>query len=254
LKSISALVDPEICNCDFKVSIEIFDLLASVISHPTNEKDIKWVHLISKNQEKAIDQDITRLINSFLYSRNEITAITSTAQRIIFLLINNKSSPEVNEFNFRRSTSIPIALVKILIEERGNPEFIQICLILSYKLVSQGYRDLISDFIECGICEALLPLIDIYISDTDKINKILCIILCIIQAPSSIPTLINAGLLKALVQIFEYEGISHFFSHVIKTLCAWNKKEIVTQFRILGVSKTSNFFDLKFTRWNDYDY
>jgi hypothetical protein len=260
LKLLSALVDPEIGNCDFKVSIEIFNSLASVILHPTRsslkDDEIKWVHLISKNQEKAIDQDITRLINSFLYSRNEITAITSTAQRIIYLLINDKGSPEVNEFNFRESRKIPIVLVKILEEERRNPDFIEICLLLSYMLISQGYyasslsydvRLRISDFIQCGICEALLPLIDIYISDADKINEILYTILCIIQVPSSIPRLITAGLLKALVQIFECErnswDISHSLSGIIKKLCVWNKKQIVSQFRMLGIRKRSGFYD-----------
>jgi hypothetical protein len=257
LKLISSLVDPEICNCDFKVSIDVFDSLASVILHPTRtslkDDDIKWVHLIAKNQEKAIDQDIIRLINSFLYSRNEKTAITSTTQRIVFLLINNKGSPEVNEFNFRKSTKIPMALVKILIEERGNPDFIYFCLILSEMLVANyvflsSLNDhlCISNFIQCGVCEALLPLIDIYISDNDKLEGILWIIKCIIDVESGILRLITAGILKALVQIFELSNngnMSHSLGDVIKKLCAWNKKYIVSQLRILGIHKRSNFYE-----------
>lgn len=247
LKLIMALVDPGISYYDFKVSVEIFNSLASIILQPTRlllrDDEIKWIYLIAKNQEKEIDQDTIRLINSFLYSRKGVTAITETVQRIIYLNINDKASPEVNGFNFRKSTYIPKALVKILIEEKGNPEAVQICLLLSYMLVSKGFcvkylsldaRLQICNFIQCGICEALLPFVDIYVSDSSKMEEVVCTILCITMVPSSIPRLLTAGLLKALVNIrFKCKGLSDDFNEVIIRLLAYDKK-ILQQLLALG--------------------
>jgi hypothetical protein len=55
---------------DLRASYDIFDLLTSMILDPMREDDeMKWIYFIANNQEKAIDADICRLINSFLYSR-----------------------------------------------------------------------------------------------------------------------------------------------------------------------------------------
>jgi hypothetical protein len=57
---------------DLEISAELFDALASIVLHPVladllNE-ELQWAYLIAKNQEKAIDNGISRLINSYLYS------------------------------------------------------------------------------------------------------------------------------------------------------------------------------------------
>jgi hypothetical protein len=82
------LIQNVVVDCtDLGVNVEVFDSLASMLLHPlrssAEDAELKWVYLITKNQDSAIDSDISRLINSFLYSRKGRSSIVHNVLNII---------------------------------------------------------------------------------------------------------------------------------------------------------------------------
>jgi hypothetical protein len=228
------------------VSLQFFNSLASIIVQPVlssldKDEEINWVYLISNNQKKEIDHGILRLINSFLYSRKVKTSINLSALTIIDVLTDTEYCDEKNLFHFANAPNIPKALVQILIEENENTDIVNVCLIILilFTLVRRN-------FVICGICEAIMPILRIYAFDKDKIDNLILLILHISDYPRNIPRLITAGLLEALVQIFNspiFEKVFHEpYQDLVKHLCAHNK-QVPLEFHNLGISEGSNFFD-----------
>jgi hypothetical protein len=101
------------------------------------------------------------------------------------------------------------------------------------------------NFVTCGICEAVIPILGIYAFDEDRTDKIILLINYISSYPNNIPRLITAGLLEALVQVFNspiFEKVFHEpYQDLVYGLCAYDKK-VPQQFYNLGIPKDSNFF------------
>jgi hypothetical protein len=76
-------------------------------------KQREWIHLISKNQNKSIDHDISRLINSFLYSRKEETTVTKYIVDTIHGFINQKVGIHENCIYLSDAPNVPLALVRL---------------------------------------------------------------------------------------------------------------------------------------------
>jgi hypothetical protein len=91
----------------FAVSRQIFESLALIALQPIqsllDDGEMKWTHLISKNQQNAISLEIPRLINSFLYSRKEKTIITFNALKIVYELTDPDICPQENLINFAQA-------------------------------------------------------------------------------------------------------------------------------------------------------
>lgn len=132
------------------LSVEIFDSLASIIVEPTElslqieENTSKF--LIAKNQKRAIDNDTSRLINSFLYSHKKKVRISCKALKIIREFVSSEIFPE-NSSHFSNAPNISKALIKIFIEEKRHEDIIEVCLDLintlidSYASYNQNYND-----------------------------------------------------------------------------------------------------------------
>jgi hypothetical protein len=99
-------------DCILIVSAEMFDSLASIILQPMlssqEDNERKLVYLIAKNQDMAIDGSISRLIDSFIYSRKEKVSIAYNVLKIL-------SAFEC--IHISNGTKIPKALIKILIKK-----------------------------------------------------------------------------------------------------------------------------------------
>jgi hypothetical protein len=150
-------------------------------------------------QEKSINHGILRLINSFLYSRQEKTAIACNVLKIFSAFINY--GPTFIDYI---AGEIPEALVKILYEENSNKNVIKICLKVANHLVSCSHIDIqsvSSKFVRCGICEAIMFIMEIHPHDEEMIRKLLSIIGNIVLEGENIPRFITAGLLNALVAV-----------------------------------------------------
>jgi hypothetical protein len=116
LEVLSKLVDKD---GDYSLSLgnEFFESLASIVLQPEQaifiDKERVWIHLIAKNQNKPIDQDISRLINSFLYSRKEETTVTKYIVDTIHGFINQKVGIHENCIYLSDAPNVPLALVRL---------------------------------------------------------------------------------------------------------------------------------------------
>jgi hypothetical protein len=210
---------------DMAVSSKTFDALASIILQKMQSFEVqyfneewKWAYLIAKNQDCQVDDDILRLINSFLYSRKGKTAIACNVLKIVSAFISDDICGGTNTLNILDSPMIP-ALVLILLNEIENTHVIGDCLSVIKALVDfehEGENENDGDeFIEremsffcmnferCGICEALITIIDVYILDNIMIRNVLYIIDIIINRGERIDKFVSAGLFNALVRISE---------------------------------------------------
>jgi hypothetical protein len=102
-----------------------FDALASIWCQPIRssheDEETKWFYLIVKNQDKAIDHGISRLIYSFLYSPQGKCAIMCDALSIMSTFVND-DSPVKNIIYCLKAPYIPKAFVNILIELKDHIE------------------------------------------------------------------------------------------------------------------------------------
>jgi hypothetical protein len=176
--------------CDFTGNAEMFNSLASIILQPRQfsevDNEMRWVFLIEKNQEKPINKDITRLINSFLYSREGKNTIVTYVLNIIYGFIcdeGDEGSDDENIDIITDETDIPNALVNILLMEIRNTDVIGDCLDVVYNLVKfegTNSRENVCRRIETsqsnGIWKALFTIIEIYINDENKIANVVSII------------------------------------------------------------------------------
>jgi hypothetical protein len=101
------------------VSFGFFDSLASILLQPVlspqEDEERILAYLIVKNQDKSIDCGISRLIDSFIYSRKRKTSVACNVLKIISRFIIQDNSDSDNEDNFQNALNIPKALVKVLI-------------------------------------------------------------------------------------------------------------------------------------------
>lgn len=261
LEVLSKLIDND-RDCDIVVSAEFFDSLASIISHPMrsslDDEEMKWAYLITSNQDKVIDHGISRLINSYLYSKKGKTSIAYNLLKILSALVL-KDSTSVNSYYLSIVPNIPQALINILCEEKENADIIEICLALVYRNFS-FHREILSEnsyenitvlgenYIRCGICKALIPIIDMYMSHVSKLKNALEIISCIINynmytddQHKYTRLFADAGLLQILVVAFNSRYISAEIPALVKILCTGDE-DVTEEFHKLGIPKRSYFF------------
>jgi hypothetical protein len=97
LEVLSKLIDND-RDCDVKVNDKFFNSLASIILQPDQSSPLtgesKWTYLITNDQNKPIDRGISRLINSFLYSKRGNTNIVFNLLNLMSALVLRDSSPE----------------------------------------------------------------------------------------------------------------------------------------------------------------
>jgi hypothetical protein len=203
---------------DIPVSVDFFCSLASILLQPLRsfqeDEERKMTYLIIKNQNTAIDNGISRLIDSFLYSRKGKTAIAYNVLQIISSVIVNQNNDD-NIENFSYSASIPKALIKTIIEEKENADVIEMCLKLLRKYqLNQGpcYDSAkYTDFIGNGICEALMFIMKTYTYDFDKMKIMIQTLLDITDNRHHIERFVGLGLVDSLVQLFnsprDYEDL-----------------------------------------------
>jgi hypothetical protein len=208
LEILSKLVDMD-GDCDLSLSNGFFESLASIILQPEQaifvDKERVWIHLIAKNQNKTIDQGISRLINSFLYSRKEEIKIVGNVMNIIYISTYKRNGIR-NCIHLSQAESIPKALVSILVNGIEHSSIIFACFAVLQSLFkslnkSNDFDDLYSSFEDCGICEALMTIMKVYKNDNDIIRDVLWIIHCVVD--NGEPYIVEAGLLKALVEAFD---------------------------------------------------
>jgi hypothetical protein len=257
------------------LSMEIFDSLAFIILEPTESSpqigENSSIFLIAKNQKRAIDNDISRLINSFLYSHKKKISISYKALKIIREFVNSEPFPR-NKSHFSNATNIPKALIKIFIEEKRNEYIIEVCLDLINTLISTcasrlqnsnkiKFRIMLTDFVTCGFCEALIFIMETHLYDDNKMCNILYIIFYSFSyGEQHIKNkFISVGLLKAVVHIFHsplydryrycvldsplyrrYRNCALYHILLVKVLC--KDAEIIEQFHTLGIPEGSRFF------------
>jgi methenyltetrahydromethanopterin cyclohydrolase len=95
-----------------------------------------------------------------------------------------------------------------------------------------------------GICETLIPIIKIYAFDTDKIDDATTIIDFIVNDPENVPRFLSAGLLEALVRVFNLQDVDVIHSSltsIIRQLCKYDSS-IVQHFHNLGIPEGSSLF------------
>lgn len=202
------------------VSVAIFDSLASTLLEPLHLGDGSnyWIYLIAKNQDRVVDCDISRLINSFLYSREGKTSIARNILKIIYSFCEEKYRRQTSTLRLSHSRKIPEALVKVLIEEKRNEDVIDLCLNIVHTLVMPmfNHQELAFCLVEHGICEALITVIDIYSFNEEIVNKVLRITQFIVkknhrktlfgddwnQTWVNLERFISAGLLEGIVQAY----------------------------------------------------
>jgi hypothetical protein len=236
-------------------SADIFDSLASIILQPPisllEDAQMKWIYLIARNQKKTIGNDIPRLINSFLYSRKGETAIVVSILDIIHSIIHEEIFSVENCDVLSDALKIPGALVMILVKEKRNPGVISVCLNVTNTLLNSIYlhmqrHSVCRNFEECGICEALMAIAEIYILDKMMVQDVLGIISYIIsygdvddndvdnENDDGIERFITAGLLKILVQVSESPYYFAKFDDIIQRLCGYDE-DIILQLIELGM-------------------
>jgi hypothetical protein len=174
--------------CDFTGNAEMFNSLASIILQQRQfcevDNEMRWIFLIEKNQEKPINNDITQLINSFLYSREGKNTNVTYVLSIIYGFIcdeDDEGSDYENITIIIDETDVPNALVSILHMEIRNADVIGDCLDVVYNLVKfegGNPHEYVCRKIETcrvpglpgiGIWKALFTIIEIYINDENKI-------------------------------------------------------------------------------------
>jgi hypothetical protein len=234
------------------ISSEIFDSLASILLQPlrsVKEDEARTlVYLIAKSQNRSIDLGISRLIDSFLSSRKGKTSVVCNVLKIIYPFIAPESISEYdNVVNYSKAPKIPNAMVKILIEEKGNTDIIDICLELFSNLYEPIHteklsRDLTTRFTNCGICETLISVMELYLFDEKKMNNILEIIIDNPFWGRNISRFIEAGLLKALKQLHESPFHCERFPNLIQRILD-DDSSAYGQFLQLGILPESSFFD-----------
>jgi hypothetical protein len=213
------------------------------------EEEMKWVHLIAKDQEIAIDHGVLRLINSFLYSRREKNIVVCNTLKIISAFIFTEMSPEDNVIAFTRARDIPKALVKILTEENGDGDVITICLLLADGLATccensdMDIQSVCRTFVRWGIAEALMHIMKIYRSDGDKTRDALIVIHHVLLHFENVQRFIDAGLLETLVDVFNssVNQDKRFLRLIVNNLLVYDEN-LFYRFQELGIDEGSDFF------------
>jgi hypothetical protein len=225
-----------------------------------------------KNKEREIDRDVSRLINSFLYSRKERRAITYNALRIMHAFIDQLPHNQAKTVRLWKGENIFEALVKVFIEEKHNTDISRVSLHLASTFVTlddngtaaasvltaptgdftflrhgNDLRRVCFKFVNCGICEALMGIMKFYISDQDKINFALKIV--IFASIVSIKDLIAAGLLEVLSQVYNFSYHNRVFGNIVKILCLYDNN-ITYVFYKLGIPRVSSCFNWQTTNPN----
>jgi hypothetical protein len=239
---------------DLTVSVDIFNSLACILLQPMQSpeeyEERKWVHLIVKNQDKPINQDTSRLIDSFLFSEEGKVRISCNVLKIITTFINDNTEHDEdfqggrsNEDNFIHASIIPKALVEILSEKKGNTSHvIETCLqllsFLDYYNWDSIYIDLLVDF---GICRALIALIEYYPHLDFRVRYVIDVMISISARGNNIVCFTTPELFVALVEVFNspfhYENLPIF----VKRLLAVHD-DARKCFMSLGIPEGSSFF------------
>lgn len=251
-----------------EISVEIFDSLASLL---LTKDERNWPYLISKNNGWKIDNGLSRLINSFIYSPKDRGELSYNVLEIMTYFTSERNCKE-NYINFLNAPNIRKALVKIFVEEKENE-----CLVcdfshLVYQAVAYRRTDqepgieeslqiVRRDFVRCGICEAMMPIVKNLLNSNVRHKHVnmfhaFNIIYFLIEYFGNIPNLISAGLLEILVQYFnspfkhmdgwsvtdgEYIYTSKYLYKIVGHLCEYDSN-IIQKFHELGIAEGSNLF------------
>jgi hypothetical protein len=230
------------------VSASFFNSLASILLKPVlsaqEDEERILAYLIVKNQDKSIDCSISRLIDSYIYSRKGKTRIACNVLKIISRFIVHENSDRDNKDNFENALKISKALVKVLIEEKDE-NIIDMCLNLLIRLDSRDdYLSMIEidylSMIGIGICEALMNIIKTFPLDRKKMENVQSIIYDITYNGQLIEIFVSLGLLHSLVEAFN-SPYQELIPDLVGNLCKCDKR-IIDQFIALGVPKGSDFF------------
>jgi hypothetical protein len=230
-------------NSDFMVTTDFFDALASKLSQPIRssheDEETNWVYLIVKNQDKAIDHGISRLINSFLYSPQGKCGMICDALNIMSTFVNI-DSPVKNIIRCLKAPFIPKAFVNILTEFKDHIEPIGVCLELIGALLtsendelveelmelepeSDGLHILCSGLVNSGICEALVTIMQKYSYNEHMRDKVINLILHIVRQRDyisyrSFKKFLRAGLMRALLPLFKKQTPTDILGDLISYL------------------------------------
>lgn len=142
-------------------------------------------------------------------------------------------------------------MVKTLIKEKENTDVVEICLEFLYRQVRDGEYTSFPKlpFVTCGICETLIYIMRIYTLEETKMEHVLIIIKYITgDIRQGTELLITAGLVEALVQIFNPTSSRYLnftqqlVSDLVGRFCAYDES-IIQQFYNLGIPEGSSFFE-----------
>lgn len=152
-------------------------------------------------------------------------------------------------------------LFQILIEEKKNKDLVYHSLQIIYDVFVGDYIydddenqvifEFMETFVELGICELLISMIEIYVSTGEGDNSIEFVFHIIDELVrchyQSLLIFIDTGLLNCLVNIYNsplYVKHSLWFSinDILKCLWAFDVN-IIHQFNLLGVDTSSTFFN-----------
>jgi hypothetical protein len=223
------------------VGVGFFDVLASILLQPVlspqEDEERILAYLIVKNQDKSVDCGISRLIDSFIYSRKRKTNVACNVLKIISSYIVHDNSDNDNEDNFQNARNAPKALVKVLIEEKDE-NIIDMCLNLLIRLDS---RDDYLSMIAFGICEALMYIMKTFPLDQNKMDNVLDIIYEIIYYGDHIEIFVSLGLIHSLVELYNSPYEYNLIPSLVRSSCRYDE-DIINQFIALGIPKGSNFF------------
>jgi hypothetical protein len=251
----------DIVYYDFSIgSVEFYDSLASLLMKPTisfqEDEEMEWASFIVRKQDKAIDLGISRLINSFLYSRKGKTEIAWNVLNIILTLKDEEDfSSRMNSIS--KSPFIARALVQTLNQEKDDTHVVNVCLEIARIMITAESGHFLCHTIGYEICPALIMIIDMYLNDEEKMNNVLLLIYDIIFYRETIPLFKTTDLFRALVQIFESPCHHDILTDVVMRISAHNDDlnlqffesqgriphdDFLHQFHKLGIPEESTFF------------
>jgi hypothetical protein len=196
-------------------------------------KETKWACSIPN-----FDRDISRLINSFLSSPKGKSSITCNVLKIWYAFMNKENTVEFFEF----AEIVQKALVVILIEEKENADVIKICLQI-LRLANFTDWHLWRDFFNFGICKALLSIMEHYLSDENRITDVLSIIDSITSFDYYVDRFVNAGLIKALVNVYKSSYSYEMLPYLVRKEFHCDPG-VYEQFHQLDIPEGSSFFAL----------
>jgi hypothetical protein len=160
-----------------------------------------------------------------------------------------------------QAPNIAETLFEILIEEKENKDLVYHTLQIMYDVFVGEYMYdndenqeifvFMDSFVQLGICELLISMIEIYVSTGEGDNSIEFVFYIINElvryCDETLSIFIDAGILNCLVNIYNsplYVKHSLWCSiiDIVKSICVFDVN-IIHQFNLLGIDRDSTFFN-----------